>query len=75
MLTDAGFTDATFHGWTGYVTSSTTQGGLVMARKPSEVSVTGVVEAARLSREPDPKQVTEAVDEPYGRNVSETRAP
>ena len=34
MLTDAGFTDATFHGWTGYVTSSTTQGGLVMARKP-----------------------------------------
>ncbi len=34
MLTDAGFTDATFHGWTGYVTSSTTQGGLVMAHKP-----------------------------------------
>jgi len=34
MLTDAGFTDAAFHGWTGYVTSSTTQGGLVMARKP-----------------------------------------
>lgn len=34
MLADAGFTDATFHGWTGYVTSSTTQGGLVMARKP-----------------------------------------
>jgi protein-S-isoprenylcysteine O-methyltransferase Ste14 len=34
MLTDAGFTDATFHGWTGYITSSTTQGGLVMARKP-----------------------------------------
>lgn len=36
MLTDAGFTDATFHGWTGYVTSSTTQGGLVMARKPGD---------------------------------------
>lgn len=34
MLTDAGFTDATFHGWTGYVTSSCTQGGLVTARKP-----------------------------------------
>jgi methanethiol S-methyltransferase len=34
MLTDAGFTDGTFHGWTGYVTSSCTQGGLVTARKP-----------------------------------------
>lgn len=34
MLTEAGFTDATFHGWTGYVTSSCTQGGLVTARKP-----------------------------------------
>lgn len=41
MLTDAGFTDATFHGWTGYVTSSTTQGGLVMARKPGDVPATG----------------------------------
>jgi protein-S-isoprenylcysteine O-methyltransferase Ste14 len=42
MLTDAGFTDATFHGWTGYVTSSTTQGGLVMARKPGgEDAATG----------------------------------
>ena len=35
MLTAVGFTDATFHGWTGYVTSSCTQGGLVMARKPT----------------------------------------
>jgi len=35
MLTDAGFTDATFHGWTGYVTSSYTQGGLITARKPT----------------------------------------
>lgn len=34
MLADAGFTDAAFHGWTGYVTSSFTQGGLVTARKP-----------------------------------------
>lgn len=42
MLTDAGFIDATFHGWTGYVTSSTTQGGLVMARKPDgEPAVSG----------------------------------
>ena len=34
MLTEAGFADAAFHGWTGYVTSPATQGGLVMARKP-----------------------------------------
>ena len=41
MLTDAGFTDAAFHGWTGYVTSSTTQGGLVMARKPDGEAAVG----------------------------------
>ena len=35
MLAEAGFADATFHGWTGYITSSRTQGGLVTARKPS----------------------------------------
>ena len=34
MLAEAGFTEATFHGWTGYRTSSCTQGGLVTARKP-----------------------------------------
>jgi hypothetical protein len=34
MLADAGFTDAKFHGWTGYRTSAFTQGGLVTARKP-----------------------------------------
>jgi hypothetical protein len=34
MLTEAGFADATFHGWTGYFTSSYTQGGLITARKP-----------------------------------------
>src|SRR5262245_16903546 len=33
MLADAGFTETTFHGWTGYVTSSCTQGGLITARK------------------------------------------
>jgi hypothetical protein len=33
MLAEAGFADVTFHGWTGYVTSSRTQGGLVTARK------------------------------------------
>ncbi len=41
MLADAGFTDATFHCWTGYVTSSTTQGGLVTARKPGVEPVRG----------------------------------
>jgi hypothetical protein len=34
MLTDAGFTEAKFHGWTGYRTSPSTQGGLVTVRKP-----------------------------------------
>lgn len=34
MLAEAGFAAATFYGWTGYVTSSRTQGGLVTARKP-----------------------------------------
>jgi hypothetical protein len=40
MLTDAGFTDAKFHGWTGYRTSSFTQGGLVTACKPLAGEVT-----------------------------------
>lgn len=34
MLTEVGFAGAEFHGWTGYVTSSRTQGGLVTAHKP-----------------------------------------
>jgi hypothetical protein len=34
MLTDAGFSEAKFHGWTGYWTSPFTQGGLVTACKP-----------------------------------------
>jgi hypothetical protein len=34
MLTEAGFVEPTFHGWTGYFTSSYTQGGLITARKP-----------------------------------------
>src|SRR5262245_19321404 len=46
MLTDAGFTEAAFHGWTGYVTSSCTQGGLVTARKP------GSTPTAHGDREP-----------------------
>ncbi len=35
MLAEVGFTETTFHGWTGYRTSSSTQGGLVTARKPT----------------------------------------
>jgi protein-S-isoprenylcysteine O-methyltransferase Ste14 len=38
MLTQTGFAEATFHGWTGYVTSSCTQGGLITARKPDSAS-------------------------------------
>jgi hypothetical protein len=34
MLTEAGFAEPAFHGWTGYFTSSYTQGGLISARKP-----------------------------------------
>jgi hypothetical protein len=34
MLAGAGFAEPTFHGWTGYVTSSSTQCGLITARKP-----------------------------------------
>jgi hypothetical protein len=33
MLNEAGFVDAKMHGWTGYRTSSCTQGGLITARK------------------------------------------
>jgi hypothetical protein len=39
MLDEAGFIDAVFHEWTGYVTSSRTQGGLVTARKPTGATV------------------------------------
>ena len=46
MLAEAGFADATFHGWTGYVTSSCTQGGLVKARKPFPEPAAGGYEAA-----------------------------
>jgi hypothetical protein len=34
MLSDAGFVNAKFHGWTGYHTSSCTEGALVTAEKP-----------------------------------------
>ena len=34
MLVEAGFVEAKVHGWTGYRTSSCTQGALVSARKP-----------------------------------------
>src|SRR4051794_23906051 len=42
MLTETGFIDAKFHGWSGYVTSSCPPGGLVTARKPSKgIDATG----------------------------------
>jgi hypothetical protein len=31
MLLEAGFVDATIHGWTGYRTSSCTEGALITA--------------------------------------------
>lgn len=40
MLTEAGFAEPTFHGWTGYFTSSYTQGGLITARKPGGGDIT-----------------------------------
>jgi protein-S-isoprenylcysteine O-methyltransferase Ste14 len=51
MLADAGFTEARFHGWTGYRTSSCTQGGLVTARKPNGKSATREnIQAGKISR-------------------------
>jgi hypothetical protein len=35
MLAEAGFVEARTHGWTGYRTSSCTEGALVTARKPA----------------------------------------
>jgi hypothetical protein len=40
MLTEAGFVEATIHGWTGYRTSSCTQGALVSASKPADNKAT-----------------------------------
>jgi hypothetical protein len=34
MLEDAGFVEAVVHGWTGYRTSSCTQGALISVEKP-----------------------------------------
>lgn len=35
MLGDAGFVEAEFHDWTGYHTSSFTEGAMIAAKKPS----------------------------------------
>ncbi|MDB5306705.1 MAG: integral rane protein [Gemmataceae bacterium] len=65
MLTDAGFTDATFHNWTGYVTSSCTQGGLVMARKPGgEPAASGDGSAGKVGGHARP--TTKALSLSYG---------
>jgi hypothetical protein len=34
MLAEAGFVEGRLHGWTGYRTSSQTEGALVTAQKP-----------------------------------------
>jgi protein-S-isoprenylcysteine O-methyltransferase Ste14 len=57
MLAEVGFIDAKFHGWTGYITSSVTQGGLVTAHKPGEEPV---------SREPLPGPMTKAASLAFG---------
>ena len=36
MLTEAGFAEPTFHGWTGYFTSPYTQGGLTICREAGQ---------------------------------------
>jgi hypothetical protein len=34
MLADTGFVGDTIHGWTGYLTSSSTEGALITTTKP-----------------------------------------
>jgi hypothetical protein len=34
MLAEVGFVDRTFHGWTGFRTSSCTEGAMIKAHKP-----------------------------------------
>jgi hypothetical protein len=38
MLAEAGFVDAKMNGWTGYRTSSCTEGALISARKRMQFS-------------------------------------
>jgi hypothetical protein len=47
MLAEARFTEAKFHRWTGYRTSSCTEGALVTAQKTK----TGVSEAGRREQQ------------------------
>jgi hypothetical protein len=35
LLAEAGFAEGRIHGWTGYHTSSCTEGALIMGRKPA----------------------------------------
>jgi hypothetical protein len=37
MLAEAGFVEGQIHGWTGYRTSSQTEGALVTAQKPKVI--------------------------------------
>jgi hypothetical protein len=60
MLTEAGFAEPTFHGWTGYFTSPYTQGGLITARKPGEETAAigcGATEVIRRGNVTDDNQV------------------
>ena len=66
MLTDAGFTGATFHGWTGYVTSSFTQGGLVTAQKPVRGPATSGDDLARTVGGNFASLTTKALSLSYG---------
>jgi lactoylglutathione lyase len=50
MLAEAGFVDARIHAWTGYRTSSCTEGALVSARKPCK-SDTAAPSAAEPRKE------------------------
>jgi hypothetical protein len=34
LLAEAGFVEGRIHGWTGYYTSSCTEGALISAKKP-----------------------------------------
>ena len=38
LLAEAGFVEGRIHGWTGYHTSSCTEGALISARKPARAN-------------------------------------
>src|SRR5262249_382457 len=52
MLAESGFVGGRIHGWTGYHTSSCTEGASITARKPEEVLKGLRVCSGSRSREP-----------------------